>query len=65
MHSAVEGRAVADCSKAGMRDELESYLARLDVTAWLPRPGIRTYIFLTGLPTLLSRLMTSYLALYP
>ena len=35
------------------------------VTAWLPRPGIRTYIFLTGLPVLLSRTMTSYLALYP
>jgi len=36
-----------------------------DVTAWLPRPGIRTYIFLTRLPTLLSRSVTSYLALYP
>jgi hypothetical protein len=35
------------------------------VTAWLPRPGIRTYIFLTGLPVLLSRAMTSYLALCP
>jgi hypothetical protein len=35
------------------------------VTAWLLRPGIRTYIFLTGLPVLLSRSMTSYLALYP
>jgi hypothetical protein len=35
------------------------------VTVWLPRPGIQTYIFLAGLPTLLSRSMTSYLALYP
>jgi hypothetical protein len=35
------------------------------VTAWLPRLGIRTYIFLTRLPTLLSRSVTSYLALYP
>ena len=35
------------------------------VTAWLPRPGIRTYIFFAGLPTLLSRSTTSYLALYP
>jgi hypothetical protein len=33
--------------------ELEHH-ATLPVTAWLPRPGIRTYIFLTGLPTLLS-----------
>ena len=37
----------------------------LSVTAWLPRPGIRTYIFLAGLPVLLSQAMTSYLALYP
>jgi hypothetical protein len=37
----------------------------VNVTAWLPRPGIRTYIFLAGLPTLLARSMTSYLALYP
>ena len=36
-----------------------------DVTAWLPRPGIRTYIFLARLPTLLAQSMTSYLALYP
>jgi len=35
------------------------------VTAWLPRLGIRTYIFLTRLPTLLSRSVTSYLVLYP
>jgi len=35
------------------------------VTAWLPRLGIRTYIFSTGLPVLLSRSVTSYLALYP
>ena len=35
------------------------------VTAWLPRPGIRTYIFPTGLPILLSQSVTSYLALYP
>ena len=32
MRSAVEGRAAADCSKAGTRDELESYLARLEET---------------------------------
>jgi hypothetical protein len=41
-------------------------MALLSVTAWLPRPGIRTYIFLTGLPVLLlSRSVTSDLALYP
>ena len=32
MLSAVEGRAVADCSKAGMHDKLESYLVRLEET---------------------------------
>jgi hypothetical protein len=37
----------------------------VDVTAWLLRPGIRTYIFFAGLPTPLSRSVTSYLALYP
>jgi hypothetical protein len=41
------------------------HLMAFAVTAWLPRPGIRTYIFLAGLPTLLSRSVTSYLALYP
>ena len=48
-----------------MQHRIEMEAANSGVTAWLPRPGIRTYIFLTGLPVLLSRAMTSYLALYP
>ena len=35
------------------------------VMAWLLRLGIRTYTFLTKLPTLLSQSVTLYLALYP
>jgi hypothetical protein len=37
----------------------------LDVTAWLPQPGIRTTIFSTGLLASSFQLMTSYLATYP
>jgi hypothetical protein len=48
MLSAIEDRTAADCSKAGMRDELESYLeARLektgDVVGWW---GVRIPPFL-------------------
>jgi hypothetical protein len=48
-----------NCKLVGPKVKMET------VMAWLPRPGIRTYIFLTRLPTLLSRSVTSYLALYP